>query len=470
MVAVARRSVATHYAAASGVSRGDYAVLSERDLAHFESVLGRSWVKTEHLEDYNVDFLSNFRGSSKCVLLPESADQISAIVRHCYARRLAIVPQAGNTNLVGGAVPVFDEIVLSTKRLNRHYHLDVDSGILTCDAGFVLEELDTCLATDGYMMPVDLSSKGTCQIGGNVATNAGGIRLLRYGSMHGNVLGLQAVVPDESGTIGNFGLPLRKNNSDIHQHGVFVGSEGQFGVITQVSMLVAPKPTSVQTATLGVVSFENCRRILRYMKQNMNGLLASFELMDAEAVRCVEANFDVPSCLPASSDEEHDIEKLTEVLNSCLGQRFASDVLLAQNTSESEAMWKVRESIPLATMRDGYLYTHDLSLPLEHFYALTEIIRSRLGAKAKRVVTFGHLGDGNTHLFVIAPQSDKETLYPFIYDWVSKRGGSISAEHGIGQEKRAHYRRLADPTKLKINAGLKKTFDPRGILSPYKLI
>lgn len=207
---------------------------------------------------------------------------MSSVLRHCHERRLAIVPQAGNTGLVGASVPVFDEVVVSTKKLNKHFELDesagyatlkslrasrICSGILECDAGFVLEDLDNRLATEGYMMPIDLGAKGSCLIGGNVATNAGGIRLLRYGSLHANILGLQVVgrpsvlsvrnifwlqvLPDSAGSVLNLGSKLRKDNSDVHKHHLFIGSEGQFGIITKVAVLAAPRPTSVLSAFLG---------------------------------------------------------------------------------------------------------------------------------------------------------------------------------------------------------------------------
>lgn len=212
---------------------------------------------------FNLPFVRR-SGQSKCVLTPESAEHVSAILRHCYARRLAVVPQSGNTGLVGGSVPVFDEIVLSMRKLNKHFKLHPSSGnpslflplfccsgIVECDAGFVLHELDERLERDGYMMPLDLGARGSCFIGGNIATNAGGIRLIRYGSLHANVLALQVVIPDEHGTILELGSNLRKDNSDLKTYQLFIGSEGQLGVITRASVLVTPKPSSVALAFLG---------------------------------------------------------------------------------------------------------------------------------------------------------------------------------------------------------------------------
>ncbi|KAI6221377.1 FAD-binding PCMH-type domain-containing protein [Aphelenchoides fujianensis] len=371
--------------------------------------------------------LTWYTGQSKCVLTPESAEHVSAILRHCYARRLAVVPQSGNTGLVGGSVPVFDEIVLSMRKLNKHFKLHPSSGIVECDAGFVLHELDERLERDGYMMPLDLGARGSCFIGGNIATNAGGIRLIRYGSLHANVLALQVVIPDEHGTILELGSNLRKDNSDLKTYQLFIGSEGQLGVITRASVLVTPKPSSVALAFLGVDSFANCTAILRTAKQHLGEILG-----------------------------------------------LAQDGMMAESGADSAYLWKLRENASLALNFDGYVYKHDLSLPLDHFYELTEVVRERLkGSRAKRVVTFGHVGDGNTHLNVTADKFDEEIferLYPFIYEWVHEHGGSISAEHGIGRLKRPYHHTLVPPTTQRINAQIKRAFDPRGILSPYKMI
>jgi FAD/FMN-containing dehydrogenase len=224
---------------------------------------------------------------------------------------LAVVPQAANTGLVGGSVPVFDEIVLSTKKINKHFKLYAGagkefirtisikwiSGIVECDAGMVLHEIDEKLEPHNYMMPIDLGARGSCCIGGNIATNAGGIRLIRYGSLHANVLALQVVIPDEHGSILNFGSNLRKDNSDLKTYQLFIGSEGQLGVITRASVLVVPKPMSVQLTFLGTDSFEKCVTILRMAKQFLGEILSSFEFMDRESLRAIKENVGMGSVL-----------------------------------------------------------------------------------------------------------------------------------------------------------------------------
>ncbi|VDM28890.1 unnamed protein product [Toxocara canis] len=251
--------------------RANYAVLQDCDMSFFEKLLGAKKVRTDDLDPFNKDFLNAYKGtvrslqtypeaacgeegvggSSKCVLLPGSADEVSAILRHCYSRNLAVVPQSGNTGLVGGSVPVHDEIVLSLKKLNKNFTFDPHAGVVQCDAGWILEELYNRLAPEGYIMPWDLGSRGSCLIGGNISTAVGGVRRLRFGSLHNHVLGLQVVLPDERGTVVNFGSNVRKDNTNLHMHHLFIGGEGQLGVVTSVTVCAVPKPSSVQVAMLG---------------------------------------------------------------------------------------------------------------------------------------------------------------------------------------------------------------------------
>uniref|UniRef100_A0A914HRP8 D-2-hydroxyglutarate dehydrogenase, mitochondrial n=1 Tax=Globodera rostochiensis TaxID=31243 RepID=A0A914HRP8_GLORO len=413
--------------------------------------------------------------------------KVSAVLKHCYHRRLAVVPQAGNTGLVGGSVPVHDEIVLSIKKITSTFLFDDNSGVLDCDAGFILEDADVRLAKDGFMVPIDLGAKGSCLIGGITATNAGGIRLIRYGSMHSHVLGMEVVIPDKHGTVLKLGSNLRKDNTDLHLHKLFVGSEGQLGVITRIQMQTVPKPNSVQSAFLGVHSFKQCLAILRTAKQMLNEILSSFEFIDGETMQMVEQNaglrgpLSVNSVFPfyllietSGTESVHDLAKMDQFLDKCIDNELAADGVLAKNVSEAEHLWKIRENCSLGLRQDGYVFKHDLSLPLEHFYELTEQIRERLcGTNARRVCTFGHLGDGNAHLNVTTPKFDEgvyQRLYPFIYEWVVSKGGSISAEHGIGRLKREYHHKLLDPQRRMFSSNIKRLFDPRMILSPYKMI
>ncbi|KAE9549905.1 hypothetical protein FO519_006889 [Halicephalobus sp. NKZ332] len=458
--------------------------LEDKDVSVFQKILGSSNVKTTEIDGYNQDWMKWYKGTSRCVVLPESTEQVSEVLKHCYERRLAVVPQSGNTGLVGASVPVFDEVVVSLRKLNKYYHLDTISGILECDSGFILEELDQKLAKDNYMVPLDLGARGSCLIGGNVSTCAGGVRLLRYGSMHANVVGLDVVLPDEKGTILKLGNGLRKDNTSIHSHHLFIGSEGQLGVVTRVQLLVVPRPTSIHSALIGVNSFENVKKLLRTAKIHLSEILSSFELMDRETLECLEENEGMKSVISTNprfqvlvetsgSNPEHDSSKFQNFLEHCLDSGLADDGVLAESSTEAAKFWKLRETIPLSLVKDGYVYKNDVSLRLDHFYEIVDIMREKLGKKATRVICYGHVGDGNAHINMTSKEFSDEVysiIYPFFYEWVASKGGSISAEHGIGRLKR-QYRHLGkSEDELFLNQKLKKLFDPRGILSPYKLI
>ncbi|CAJ0558017.1 unnamed protein product, partial [Mesorhabditis spiculigera] len=264
--------------------------------------------------------------SRGCVLQPSTSKEVSAILRHCHDRRIAVVPQAGNTGLVGASIPVHDEVVLSVRKMDKHFKFDDHTGVLSCDAGHILEELENKLAKWNYMMPFDLGAKGSCLIGGNLATCAGGIRLLRYGSLHAHVLGLTVVCPDSKGSILELGSANTSND---------------------------------------------CRKIPRIAKEKLGEILSSFEMMD----------------------------------------RGTMGVLKAQSHEEARLMWRLRESATIALTMDGQGKRHDVSLPLDHFYRLTEEVQKRVGNVAKRVVTYGHMGDGNSHLNLTSTKEKAEELY-----------------------------------------------------------
>ncbi|VDN21580.1 unnamed protein product [Cylicostephanus goldi] len=317
-------------------------------------------------------------------------------------------------------------------------------------------------------MPFDLGAKGSCMIGGNIATCAGGLRLLRYGSLHAHLLGLTVVckfmatyclrlsevsdiqvLPDEQGTILKVGSSLKKDNTSLHIPHLFLGSEGQLGVITRITMAAAPKPTSVQSAMIGAETFEKCCDILRLARRHLSEILSSFEFLDRETMAAIDENLGLKPVLKSDprftllietsgSDELHDTAKMERFLAHCIDDELASDGVQAQSATESSMMWRIRESAPLAVAADGYAFKNDVSLPLKHFYRLTEEIRSRCSSMTKRIVTYGHLGDGNSHLNITAKEYSKDLydrLYPFIYEWVNAHDGSISAEHGIGRMK-----------------------------------
>lgn len=263
--------------------------LTAEDISYFESICpvmsADRGVAQDDLAPFNTDWTNKYRGQSRLVVKPRTTEDVSKILKRCNDRKLAVVPQGGNTGLVGGSVPVFDEIVISMSSMNKIRFFDAVSGILTCDAGVILEAADGYLRDRGYIFPLDLGAKGSCHVGGNVACNAGGLRLLRYGSLHGTVLGVEAVLPD--GTILDDLSLLRKNNTGYDLKQLFIGSEGTIGIITAISVVCPQKPKAQNVALFGVESFDKVKETFVRTKKALSEILSAFELMDRNSQRIV---------------------------------------------------------------------------------------------------------------------------------------------------------------------------------------
>ncbi|KAI9880879.1 MAG: hypothetical protein M1830_010474 [Pleopsidium flavum] len=465
-----------------------------KDMLGAESAVidGVSADASDDLEPFNSDWMRKYRGHTKVVVKPRTTEEVSRILKYCNDHMLAVVPQGGNSGLVGGSVPVFDEIVINTSRMNKIRSFDEVSGTLVVDAGCVLEVVDHFLAEKNHIFPLDLGAKGSCQIGGNVATNAGGLRLLRYGSLHGNVLGIEAVLPD--GTIVDDLSKLRKNNTGYDIKQLFIGAEGTIGIITGISILCPQRSKAMNVAFFGLESFDKVQRAFREAKGQLSEILSAFELMDRQSQDLVHAvtkkkrplEGEHPFyCLieTSGSNSEHDSEKLEKFLEYVLSEEIVSDGVLAQDETQIQSLWSWREGIPECLGHWGGVYKYDLSIPLSELYQLVEETRERLssagltGNDEKRpvvgVVGYGHMGDSNLHLNVATRRFDKEVekkLEPFIYEWISKRNGSISAEHGLGIAKKPYIGYSRSQTMVKLMKQIKNLYDPNGIMNPYKYI
>ena len=437
---------------------------------------------TEDLEAFNSDWMRKYRGHTKFVVKPGSTKDVSQILRYCNDNMLAVVPQGGNTGLVGGSVPVFDEIVINLSRMNQIRSFDEVSGILVADAGVILEVADNFLAEKKHIFPLDLGAKGSCQIGGNVATNAGGLRLLRYGSLHGNVLGIEAVLPN--GTIVDDLSKLRKNNTGYDIKQLFIGGEGTIGIITGISIQCAQRSQATNVAYFGLESFEKVQTAFREAKGQLSEILSAFELMDGHSQRLVNKasgrkmplEGDHPFyCLveTSGSNSDHDNEKLEKFLDNVMGQEIVSDGVVAQDQTQVNDLWSCREGIPECLGHWGGVYKYDLSIPIAELYDLVEETREKLTSAGLvgddeqhpvvDVVGYGHMGDSNLHLNVPIRSYDKKVekeLEPFVYEWVSKRNGSISAEHGLGIAKKHFIQYSRSPTMIELMKQIKHLYDP----------
>ncbi|XP_044751509.1 D-2-hydroxyglutarate dehydrogenase, mitochondrial [Coccinella septempunctata] len=465
------------------VKRGNYSQIDTKHLNFFKDLLGETRVITDENEclGYNTDWIKANRGYSRCVLKPKSTDEVAAILKFCNENLLAVCPQGGNTGLVGGSVPVFDEIVLSTSLMNRIISLDETSGVLTCEAGCILENLEKYLDEHRLIMPLDLGAKGSCQIGGNVSTNAGGLRLLRYGNLQGTVLGLEAVTAN--GQILDCMSTLKKDNTGFHLKHLFIGSEGSLGLVTKVSIQCPPKPKAVNLAFLGLESFDKILMVFKRCKHELGEILSSCEAIDADSLAATTDNLNLKSPLEKfpfymviethGSDNGHDEEKLNRFLSSLMEDGTVEDGIATNEPSKMNAVWQLRERITEGLIHDGYVFKYDLSLPLENFYSLVGIMKERVGKDAVRVSGYGHVGDGNVHLNVAVKEFSADVLNkiePFIYEYTSKLRGSISAEHGIGFRKTKYMHYSKSKEAIDLMKSIKKMMDPKGILNPYKVL
>lgn len=467
---------------------------------HFRKILGSesaviegvSKDASDDIEPFNSDWMRKYRGHAKLVLKPETTEEVSKILKYCNDNLLAVVPQGGNTGLVGGSVPVFDEIVINLQKMNRIRSFDDVSGVLVADAGVILEVADNFLAEKNYIFPLDLGAKGSCHIGGNVSTNAGGLRLLRYGSLHGNVLGVEAVLAD--GTIVEDLSKLRKNNTGYDLKQLFIGGEGTIGIITAVSILTPSRSTAVNVAYFGLESYEHVQKAFRAAKEQLSEILSAFELMDGRTQKIVNtvAGKKMPLegeypfyCLieTSGSNTDHDSEKLQAFLEHVMETEIVQDGVLAQDQTQIQELWSCREGITECLGHWGGVYKYDLSIPIANMYDIVNDVRDRLthagllgdddSFPVVDVVGYGHMGDANIHLNIPVRKLDKtveKQLEPYIYEWVQKKDGSISAEHGLGLAKKAYIGYSRNETMVKLMKQIKNLYDPNGIMNPYKYI
>lgn len=477
-----------------------YGQINKEHVKFFQDLLGSesavindfSSDATDDIEPFNSDWMRKYRGHTKLVLKPGSTEEVSKILKYCNDNMLAVVPQGGNTGLVGGSVPVFDEIVVNLQRMNNIRSFDEVSGILVADAGVILEVADNYLAENNHIFPLDLGAKGSCQIGGNIATNAGGLRLLRYGSLHGSVLGIEAVLPD--GTIMDDLSKLRKNNTGYDIKQLFIGGEGTIGIVTGISILCPQRSPAMNVAYFGLESYEKCQEAFREAKNQLSEILSAFELMDGRSQKLInkatgkkmplESEYPFYCLIETSgSNTDHDNEKLQTFLEHVMEASIVSDGVLAQDQTQIQELWSCRESISECLGHWGGVYKYDLSLPISSMYDLVNDVRNRLTEAGLvgddelhpvvDVVGYGHMGDANLHLNIPTRRYDKEVekqLEPFVYEWVKGKNGSISAEHGLGIAKKPFIRYSRSETMIKLMKQIKDLYDPNGIMNPYKYI
>ncbi len=447
------------------------------------------------LSPWLTDWRGRYTGRALALASPESTQQVSELLKLCAVHGIAVVPQGGNSGMVGGATP--DEsgtaLLLSLRRMNRVLELDPVNRKITCEAGLVLQVLHETAAENGLRFPLTLGGKGSATIGGLISTNAGGNQVLRHGSMRALVLGLEAVLAD--GSVFSMLTPLKKDNRGFDLKQLLIGSEGTLGIVTAATLKLVPALADRAVIWAGLPSLQAARALLLHCEEHAGQQLEGFEVIPHSCLQSVTAY--LPDARPPLAEDHawHAVIEvvadkaqapaLRELCEAMLAAAFENglveDAALAASEAQAEAMWLIRESIAPAERAQGAAVQHDISVAVERMPEFVDTIVPVIEADwpGTRAIAFGHLGDGNVHFHVLAPaganeaawqEGDAEAISNQVYDMVVAWGGSISAEHGIGQHKRSELHRLGDPVSLAMMARVKQALDPSGLLNPGKLI
>jgi FAD/FMN-containing dehydrogenase len=442
---------------------------------------------------YLTDWRRRFTGRALAVIRPGSTDEVAATVRLCNSFRVPVVPQGGNTGLVLGSVPddSGSAIVLSLGRLNRIRAVDTINNTMTVDSGCILEHLQNAAADADRLFPLSLAAQGSCTIGGNLSTNAGGTAVLRYGNTRELCLGLEVVTAQ--GEIWNGLSGLRKDNTGYDLRDLFIGAEGTLGIITAAVMKVFPRPKAELTALAAMSSPDQALKLLTLAQAACGPALTGFELMSDFCLKLVARHFPqmrlpfpqgygqyVLLELSDSESEEHAGAMLESLITAALEQEVIEDAIVTASIGQSRALWQLREHISLAQAEEGKNIKHDISVPISRigdFIRDTDVLLQQ-GFPGCRMVTFGHLGDGNLHYNVSPPEgaSDEEFIRRqpevnrVVHDSVHRFNGSISAEHGLGALKRDEIRLYKSAVELNLMRAIKQALDPLNLMNPGKVL
>jgi FAD/FMN-containing dehydrogenase len=468
------------------------AALSADLLARFAAIVGAKYAITDKAaqEPYLVEMRDLFHGQTPVVLRPGSVDEVAAILKLANETRTAIVPQGGNTGLVGGQISHNGEVVLSLTRLDKIREVDPVSNTMTVEAGVTLQRAREAAAAADRLYPQLLPSEGSCTIGGNLATNAGGTAAIAHGIARSHALGIEVVLAD--GRVLHNLNKLKKDNTGYDLKNLFIGSEGTLGIITAAVLRLVPRPRSVETAFAGVPSPQAAVDLLGIASERTAGGVTSFELMLRAGVEAV-VKFDSSSRMPLAGDDPWFVlielssqaqsglrEVMEDILHAGHEQGLVLDATIADSVQQGKAFWRLREMFGEVQRHIGASIKHDVSVPVNAIPAFIEEANAAVTKliPGSRPLPFGHVGDGNIHYNVTQPPgSDKEQFLArwdevnaVVFAVVKKYGGSISAEHGVGVMKRDILPEYKDPVALDLMRGLKKMLDPNGILNPGKVL
>lgn len=439
---------------------------------------------------YATDWRGRYSGQPLCVVRPANTEEVAAVVCACVSAGVPVVPQGGNTGLCGGATPTVGEVVLSLTRLNKIRSIDTHNNTLTVEAGCTLAAVRSAAQASGRLFPLSLAAEGTATIGGNLATNAGGVQVLRYGNMRDLCLGIEVVLPD--GRVWNGLRALRKDNTGYDLKHLFIGAEGTLGIITAAVLKLFSRPRAVATAWASTPSPAAAVALLTRLREKIGGRVTAFELVGRSGLDLVLRH------IPGSRDPLPDpsawqvlielsdtmqtdlVEPLAEVLAAAQQSGEVQDAALATNEAQARAFWALREHIAEAQKIEGFSIKHDIALPVSHLAEFIHRCDAELAAAfpGVRIVCFGHLGDGNLHYNQSQPTRQDnaafiartEEVSRIVHDLVHALGGTISAEHGIGQLKRDALLRYKSAVEIDLMRSVKQSLDPLGLMNPGKIL
>jgi FAD/FMN-containing dehydrogenase len=462
-------------------------MISETTLQKLIAIVGEKNAirNAKDMAPYMREWRDLWPGTSPLVLRPSCTDEVSKILAIANETNTAIVPQSGNTGLVGGQMPTGPEVLLSLDRMTKIIEVDAANHTITVEAGAILKSVQDAADAVDRLFPLSLASEGSCRIGGNLSSNAGGLNVLAYGNMRDLCLGLEVVLAD--GRIWNGLKKLRKDNTGYDLKNIFIGAEGTLGVITAAVLKLYPKPRRHDTAFIAVPSPQAAVDLLALVKAESGNRVVAFELMPEIAMGFTVKHMGITNPI-SSSSPWFVLTELTDaapgnfesILEMGMERGLVTDASLASSDTQRQALWAIRELMPESQRYEGGSIKHDVSVPVSHipeFIAEASEAVHRFMADA-RVMCFGHMGDGNMHFNVTQPVGmDKQKFLDqwhdmnwAVFDVVLKHGGSISAEHGIGQLKRDDMLRIKSPVELEMMRGLKQMLDPKGIMNPGKVL
>ena len=473
-------------------------------IEQFAAIVGASAVITDSQEvaPYATDWRKRYFGKPLAVVKPASTQEVAAVMKLCAQTRTAVVPQGGNTGLCGGATPLAAEdagrfipgggqIVLNLSRLARVRAVDAVNNTISVEAGCVLAHVQQAAAAAGRLFPLSLAAEGSCEIGGNLSTNAGGTAVLRYGNARDLVLGLEVVLPD--GQIWDGLRGLRKDNTGYDLKQLFIGAEGSLGIITAAVLKLFPRPRAKATALVALDSPEKALELLSHIQGACGDRVTGFELMSAYCLSLVAKYFPATRLPLAQVYAQYVLLELSDTasadsLDAALQGALAEaaerglvrDAAVAASEAQAEALWALRENMPEAQVHEGKQIKHDISVPISRiaeYLTVTDAALQR-AFPGVRTLAFGHLGDGNLHYNITHPAGGDEGAFMararevsrVVHDSAARFGGSISAEHGLGQYKREEILRYKSPLEMDLMRRIKAALDPQGIMNPGKVL